>query len=93
MPLLEFALYSLIMFIVGIITDLIWTPYIRKLSDKEYFQAGFWSVGTGICTLLFLEGFLVYKLTCIFWLAGLFVGTWKAPIVIKWIDKIVASRK
>jgi flagellar biosynthesis protein FliR len=81
------------MFLVGIITDLIWTPYIRKLADKEYFQASFWSVAVGICSIGFLQGFLVYKATAIFWLMGQFIGTWKAPLVIGWIDKIIASRK
>jgi hypothetical protein len=89
---LEFLLFSLIMFLAGIVTDLIWTVYIRKLSDKDYFQAGFWSVGTGICTLLLIEGFLVYKLTCIFWLMGLFVGTWKATHLIDWVDKVTKKK-
>ena len=77
-PVLEFIIYSVIMFIVGAVTDLIWTPYIRALADKKYFQAGLWSMGTGVCALLLFQGFLVYKATCVFWLLGLFIGTWQA---------------
>ena len=91
-PILEFLIYSLIMFLVGVVTDLIWTIYIRRLADKEYFQAGFWSMGTGICALLLFQGFLVYKITCIFWLVGLFVGTWKAHILIDWVDKLMEKK-
>jgi len=77
------------MFLGGIVTDLVWTPYIRKLADKQYFQAAFWSVGTGICSLVLFQGFLVYKLTCVFWLFGLFIGTWKGDKLSNLIDRLL----
>lgn len=78
------------MLIVGIVTDLIWTPYIRALADKDYDAASWWSMATGLCSLLVFQGFLVYKLTCIFWLIGLNLGT---RIAGKMLDKAAIPRK
>jgi hypothetical protein len=91
-PILEFILYSAVMFIVGAITDAVYAGYIVKISEKNWSQAGKWSVMTGLLAFVWLESLLVYKLTFIFWLIGLYVGTIKAPLLIALVDRL-AKRK
>ena len=67
-----------LLFISGFIVDVIWSLYIKSLSDDKYFLAGLHFVGTGICGL-----FVIYEvsstrdiLTGLPYLIGLFFGTY-----------------
>lgn len=84
---IEALIYSIAMFFIGAATDLIFALYVRNLADKNFKHAARWSVGAGICSLLVLEGFLVYPIACISWLVGLYVGTLKSEKLNLLIEK------
>jgi hypothetical protein len=71
-------LYCFVLFLSGFITDVIWVFYIKYVSEGKLFIGAFFSVATGICTIIFVEGLINSKISMLFWLAGLFLGTWQA---------------
>jgi hypothetical protein len=71
----KFVFQSLILLVSGFITDIVWALYIRKVSENKRLQASFLSVGTGICTIIFVKGLLTNFWLTFPWLVGLFFGT------------------
>jgi hypothetical protein len=70
--------YCLLLFTSGVVTDVLWALYIKYISEGKLLIGAFFSTSTGVCTIIFVEGLLNSKLSMIFWLAGLFIGTWQA---------------
>ena len=85
---MQFILEILIIFFAGFLTDGIWFLYITKTSEKKKFQAATYSVLTGITAFIWLEGMMQNKLLIIFWLCGLWVGTYYADKTENIIKKI-----
>jgi uncharacterized membrane protein len=73
---IEFLIQSTILCVSGFVTDIIWALYIRKVNEKKKLQAALYSVGTGICTVVFVEGLLISFWLTFPWLVGLFCGTY-----------------
>lgn len=85
---LHIVLYSLGLFLTGCITDIIWALYIRNVSENDKLKAAIYSVGTGICTIIFVEGILHGIFYSIFWLIGLFIGTYYSNSIEIFMEKI-----
>jgi hypothetical protein len=68
--------FAPILFLSGVTTDLLWTPYIQAVADKRMLTAGLYSVGTGVISIVFVEGIILDMYSMPFWLVGLFVGTY-----------------
>jgi len=66
----------LTLFVAGFLTDVIWALYIRKIANKNKLQGALYSVGTGICAIIFVEGLLTNIYLMIPWLIGLFFGSY-----------------
>jgi hypothetical protein len=76
-------LLALLMLVSGVITDITWAFYIQELSahertkEKRHLRnAAWWSVGTGMCTLVFIEGVVQNIWISLLWLVGLWFGTY-----------------
>jgi len=88
----------------GIITDFTWAMYIQKLAeykipsveDKEnpkrrkliLREAAFWSSGTGLCTVFLIEGIIVNFYVSLFWLVGLWIGTYYSNTIEVFLRKL-----
>jgi uncharacterized membrane protein len=66
----------LLLFFVGLCTDIIWTLYIHSISHKKALQASVYSVLSGICTVAFVNGLMIDVKNCIPWLIGMALGTY-----------------
>ena len=84
---------AILLFIAGFLTDVTWVFYIRYVSAKKRFAAAWWSVGTGICTLVFVEGVVGNVVLGIFWLTGLWFGTYFSDDIETFAKKIVDGRR
>jgi len=85
---INFFISAFLLFISGVLTDIIWALYIQKLAEKKNFQGALYSVGTGICTVIFVEGLLYSLWIMPFWLFGLFIGTYYSNRIEGVIQKI-----
>ena len=65
-----------LLLLAGILTDVTWALYIQALADRRRLPAAFYSVGTGIVSIVFVEGAIHVPWLISFWLAGLFIGTY-----------------
>ena len=65
-----------LLLLAGILTDVTWALYIQALADRRRLPAALYSVGTGIVSIVFVEGALHAPFLLAFWLVGLFVGTY-----------------
>jgi len=79
---------ALMLFISGFLTDLTWVFYVQALAEhartgKKYYLkvASWWSVGTGLCTLVVFEGIMQNFWVSLVWLVGLWCGTRSSAIV------------
>ena len=81
-------LLAILMFCSGVVTDVLWAFYIQSLAEhartgrKRYLRAAaWWSVGTGVCTLVFVEGVVQNVWISTIWLLGLWLGTYYSATV------------
>lgn len=81
-------LLAIVMFCSGVVTDVLWAFYIQALAEhartskKRYLRAAaWWSVGTGVCTLVFVEGVVQNVWISTIWLVGLWLGTYFSATV------------
>jgi len=81
------------MFASGVVTDVIWAMYITKLSEHKHLQAAIYSVGTGLVTIIFIEGMITNLYLTIPWLCGLFVGTFYSDTIESWIKSKIHHEK
>ena len=77
-----------IIFLVGFLTDGIWVLYITKVNEKKKLQAANYSAIIGLSSFLWLEGMLQSKILVVFWLFGLWLGTYFAYEIEAVIKKI-----
>lgn len=75
-------LFAPLLFLVGLVTDVIWTIYIQKVAicktKNERAIAGLYSVGTGVVSAIWVEGVLYAPFMLPFWWIGLWCGTYFA---------------
>jgi hypothetical protein len=69
-------LYCLVLFVSGVVTDIIWALYVKYLSTERLNKAAWYAVGTGVCSIIFVEGIIHSIYSTIFWLIGLYIGTY-----------------
>jgi len=74
-----------LLFLAGVLTDVTWALYIQALADRRRLPAALYSVGTGIVTIVFVEGMLHDPILSIFWLIGLFFGTYHVSNIEKFV--------
>ena len=82
-------LYALILFLAGTFTDITWALYIRKVAEHKRLSGALYSVGTGLCTVIIIEGIITNIWLFIPWLFGLFVGTYFSDDVEKSMKNFV----
>jgi hypothetical protein len=68
--------------IAGFTTDVVWAVYVRSINtmtdQKSRIKAANFAVGTGICSLIFIEGIFHNVFFAIAWFIGLWLGTYHA---------------
>ena len=81
-------IFGLIMFVSGVVTDTLWAFYIQSMAayertrEQRYLKAAaWWSVGTGVCTLVFVEGVVQNVVVATVWLLGLWLGTYYSTVL------------
>lgn len=74
-----------LLFLAGVCTDVTWALYIQALADRRRLSAALYSVGTGIVSIVFVEGVIHNVWMTTFWLAGLFVGTYYASAIEQYV--------
>jgi hypothetical protein len=84
-----FIFQALILFLIGCVTDIIWVLYITNVSEKHRVKAATYSVLTGICGFVWLEGMMADKFLVIFWLCGLWVGTYYAEMIESVVKRMI----
>lgn len=85
---MNLVLLSFLMFLSGFATDFTLVMYVQKVAEYKRLKsldikkkkllrdAAFWSIATGICSILMVEGLTTNLLTTSFWLFGLWLGTY-----------------
>ena len=86
---MTFILNAILLFLVGCFTDIIWVLYITNVSEKKRAKAATYSVLTGICGFAWLEGMMADKFLVIFWLCGLWIGTYFASSIESFIKRLM----
>jgi len=89
----EFILRACVMFLTGFVTDVTWALYIKYVGGGNKLKGAFYSVGTGICTVVFVEGTIVSIWLTPFWLIGLFLGTYYSNEVEECIQKFYKTKR
>lgn len=84
---------AILLFIAGFLTDFTWVFYVRYVNAKKRFLAAWWSVGTGICTLIFVETVVGNFYGGLFWLTGLWFGTFFSDNIESFAKKIIDGRR
>ena len=73
--------FAPLLFLAGIVTDVTWALYIQALADRKRLPAALYSVGTGVVSIVFVEGMIHDPVLSVFWLVGLFFGTFYASSI------------
>lgn len=79
----------LILFLSGVVTDLLWALYILKIAERKRLPAALYSVAIGACSLFWLESMLYSVWIMPAWLLGLFIGTYFSEKIEKTIMKTI----
>jgi hypothetical protein len=66
------------MFLSGFCTDLLWALYIRRVSERRRLAAASLSTAIGVMSVVWVFGIEKDVFNALFWLAGLFSGTYAA---------------
>jgi hypothetical protein len=84
-----FIIQAFILFFVGCLTDTIWVLYITNVTNKNRLKAANYSVLTGICGFAWLEGMMADKILVVFWLVGLWCGTYFAEQIESFVKRLL----
>ena len=77
------------MFLIACFTDVIWVLYIQRVAEKRKFAAANYSIITCICGIIWIEGLLSNIWLMIFWLAGMWVGTYFADEIESFVKRLI----
>lgn len=86
-------LIALGMFFSGFLADLLWALYIRKIAAKARLSAAIYAVLIGVFSVVFFEGMMQGSFFALFWLFGLFLGTYSSVDFEEWMVKLNNKRK
>ena len=86
---MNLVIQSVVMFLIGFCTDIIWVLYIQNVADKKRVAAANYSVMTGICGILWVEGLLSNVYLMVFWLAGMWIGTYFADQIESFVKRLI----
>ena len=80
-------------FLAGFVLDVFWALYIQANSDRARLRAALYSVCIGLSQGVFVKSVQEDAATLVFWLCGLFIGTYYANEVEQWFTKYMGSRR
>ena len=73
---------AILLFCAGVVQDTIWALYIIHTGLKHKLSSAFYSVGTGLGSLVMVTGMMEdSKWLMIFWLLGLWLGTYYSEVI------------
>jgi len=80
--------YYLLLFISGVVSDLLWALYIKKIAEKKKLQASIYSVLIGLAGIVMIDAIAKDLRVAPVWLASLFIGTYIAVDSEKFLKRL-----
>lgn len=85
--------YAPLLFLSGVMTDVVYALYVMSLAERKRLPAANYSTMSGVLSIILVEGTLHVPYLLPFWLMGLWVGTYYAAAIESYVKGVINAHR